>query len=271
MRISESLSFFIWQGANSSSKRRIFSFDKARALFNETPFFLVWQSAIHFLQEQLESFLPPSLKKCGLRGPDGTNHGLLITLPLVVLLAAIMLFPRPAAALPPSRLLLDYPPTLIFADNTLSMTLAVTVDDEEGLREMLKDGAVLELMLTVTIERERSWWANVVVFSHTYPYVIRHDPLSRDFIVNFTDKNQKRELRDRNLTRLLHESWKNLSLYIMPLNTLNMVEGTNYRLNFSITLRHIEVPPWLEKNLLFWSAEVTPPENGSILILSPRQ
>lgn len=235
----------------------------------QTSDFFVWQGVKPFLQGRPNSF-PPPFKKGGQRDPGEETRCFLMALLLVIQLAACMIFPRAAAALPPSRLLLDYP-TLVFAENMLGMTMAATVDDEEGLREMLKDGAVLELMITVNIERERSWWKNVVVFSKDYHSVLRHDPLSRDFIVNFPDKHQKRELRDRNLTRLLHESWKNLSFPITPLNTLNLHEDTNYRLNFTVTLRHIEVPPWLANNLLFWSAEVTPPESGSILILSPGQ
>lgn len=187
----------------------------------------------------------------------------------VAVLLSLLLFPLSARALPPSQLLLDNP-ALHYREGALILSLSVSVNDEEGLREMLKDGSVLELMTTVSIERERSWWANAEEFSYNFPSVLRHDPLSRDFIATLPAGDGERELRDRNLTRLLHESWKKLSFSVIPLASLQDKDPEeSFLLNFTITLRHIEVPPWLEKSLVFWSAEVVPPERGSLPIELP--
>lgn len=177
---------------------------------------------------------------------------------------------HPAQGLPPTRLLVEKP-VLLTQDNMLFLTLSVSVDDEEGLRELLKNGAVLELATNVTVERERSWWANAEVFTHSYSSVLRHEPLSRDFLVVFPDRDGERQLRDRNLTRLLYESWKKLSLPVLPPDSLIWENGESYQLYFTITLRHIEVPPWLEKSLVFWSAEVVPPEQGVLTVPPPGQ
>lgn len=187
---------------------------------------------------------------------------------LSLIFSFFFFFTPSALALPPTRLLINSP-ALSFQDGVLQFTLSITVDDEEGLREIMKDGAVLELMTTVDVERERSWWANAKVFSRVYSSILQHDPLSRDFIVTFPEKDGERELRDRNLTRLLYESWKKLSFPILPAAALTRQENEAYHLHFTITLRHIGVPPWLEKNLFFWSPEVVPPENGALPIPPP--
>ncbi len=195
--------------------------------------------------------------------------GLFGFLPAVFFLFSLLLVPHTAQALPPTRLLIDRP-ALQYRDGVLVFSLSVSVNDEEGLRDMLKDGAVLELTTAVSIERERSWWANAEEFTYSFPSVLRHDPLSRDFIATLPLHDGERELRDRNLTRLLHESWKKLSFTVVPLETLwSTGEENTFLLNYTVTLRHIEVPPWLEKSLVFWSAEVTPPEQGSLSITPP--
>lgn len=196
------------------------------------------------------------------------RRSVVLALSLSLFLSSFFFLPHPALALPPTRLIITNP-ALSFQDNTLLFTFSVTVDDEEGLREIMKNGAVLELMTQIDVERERSWWANAQVFTRTYSSVLRHDPLSRDFIVTFPEKDGTRELRDRNLTRLLYESWKKLSFPVVDAMALTRQNDEAYYLNFTITLRHIEVPPWLEKSLFFWSPEVVPPENGALPIPPP--
>lgn len=196
------------------------------------------------------------------------RSALFLAFAMVVLVAFITAFPYKAKALPPTRLVVDNI-ALPVRDGILRFNFSATVDNEEGLRELLKDGAVLELETSVSIERERSWWTNAEVFASVFSSVLRHDPLSRDFIVVVPENDDEREVRDRNLTRLLHESWKNLSFPLVPPDSLSRADGENYQIIFTITLRHIEVPPWLEKSLVFWSAEVVPPEKGSLPVPPP--
>ena len=213
-----------------------------------------------------------SCRPCHLGRPHHLDSPVRFALFLVSALALFAAFtaalPGAAHALPPTRLLVEKT-ALPLRDGLLHFSFSATVDDEEGLRELLKDGAVLELQASLSIERERSWWANAEVFAAVNSSVLRHDPLSRDFIVIFPDRDGERELRDRNLTRLLYESWKNLSFPLVAPESLSQLDGESYVLNYTITLRHIEVPPWLEKSLVFWSAEVVPPEKGSLPIPLP--
>jgi hypothetical protein len=176
----------------------------------------------------------------------------------------VLVFACPAFALPPQKFLLD-PPRPGAEHGLLTVHLSLTVDNEDGLRDLLKDGAVLELLIDVNVERERFLWSNAEAAAVTFTSVIRHDPLSRDFVVSVPTHDGSRELRDRNLTRLLYASWRKLSLPIASLENLRRNEDADeYVITLAISLRHTEVPPWLEKTLVFWSADVVSPEKRTV-------
>ena len=124
---------------------------------------------------------------------------------------------------------------------------------------------MLQLGVTVTISRKRSWWSNVELAHREYRSVISHDPLSREFVLELPTGGEEKTLRDKNLTRLLHASWRKLSLYVAPLRTLRAEgSGEEFVIAFEVSLQHTEVPPWLEKSSIFWSSDVVPPEKREL-------
>jgi hypothetical protein len=185
-------------------------------------------------------------------------------------LAAFFLFPllcmfgASAFAAPAHRLIADPPPLLRTADALLVAEMSLAVDNEAGLRDLLKDGAILELVITASVERLRTLLGNDELGQETYVSVLRHDPLSREFLLTLPGADN-REMRDRNLTRLLHAGWKTLVLPLIPLKTLR-AEGEDeaFAVRLGITLRHADVPPWLQKNFVFWSSEVAPQLNFTL-------
>lgn len=178
-----------------------------------------------------------------------------------LLLAVLLLLScLPAMALPPQKLLLA-PPVISTLHGNLLLNLSLTVDSEDGLRDLLKDGAVLRLRVSMAMKRKRAWWTDETLAEREYDSIIRHDPLSRDFEVSFPTPDGEKRARDRNLTRLLHSSWRKLSLPILPLRVLyGQGSGESFDIIFTVTLQHTEVPPWLEKSSLFWSSDVVPQE-----------
>lgn len=184
-----------------------------------------------------------------------------VAAPRLLLLAVLLLLPVfSAQALPPQKVQMAPPATSVLRGDVF-LNLSLTVDNEDGLRDLLKDGAVLRLGVAVAVKRERSWWTDVTVGEREYESILRHDPLSRDFVVSFPTPEGEKNLRDKNLTRLLHSSWRKLSLAVIPLRVLlAQGSGENFDIVFSVTLQHTEVPPWLEKSSLFWSSDVVPPE-----------
>jgi hypothetical protein len=146
----------------------------------------------------------------------------------------------------------------------LLLGVALSVDDEDGLRDLLKDGAVLEFSITIDMQRKRSWWMNADVVHLVYTSALRHDPLTREFRLTMPRKGGDVTVKDRNLTRLLHNTWRAFSLPIVALRELlpaNDGEQKEYDVHVSLKLRHIEVPPWLEKSTMFWSSNVIPEKN----------
>lgn len=192
------------------------------------------------------------------------------TLLWLLVCALCVLFALPAQALPPQRLLWLKPPEVSLEGGMLTLQLSLSVDNEDGLRDLLKDGAVLELRIVASVERERSWWSNAEAVTRTFSSQIRHDPLSRDFITSLPTLNGTKELRDRNLTRLLYASWKELDLPVALLaDVLRAEEAENYALSLIISLQHTDVPPWLEKTLVFWSKDVVPEEKRTLHFTVP--
>lgn len=184
--------------------------------------------------------------------------GFLPTLLVLLLLFASALPAFCAAA--PKRLILFAPEARVH-NNTVIVDLGVSIDSIEGLANLLRDGAVLSLDITLNIERERSWWANAEAGSKEYASVLRHDPLSRDFIVTIPNGAGFRETRDRNLPRLLKASWLKLELPLVRVEMLADAEpAEEYLIVAGVSLHHTEVPPWIENTTLFWSSEVVPAE-----------
>jgi hypothetical protein len=174
----------------------------------------------------------------------------------LALLCLFLALPAASAA-PPRRLVLDPPPKLQELGDLLLADLSVSVDNEENLRDILKNGAVLELGISITVTRLRSILSDEEMEKREYSSIIRHDPLSRDFLVIVPEIAGRREVKDKNLIRLLNASWKKLSLPAARLSLLReRGEDEKFEVIAEISLRHTEVPPWLEKNFTFWESEV---------------
>lgn len=153
--------------------------------------------------------------------------------------------------------------SLVNKNDTLAINLSLSVDDEEGLYNLLKDGAVIELAINIDIQRKREWWSNATLASLQYTSVVRHDPLTREFFI--TVPGAEHSLQDRNLTRLLGNSWSKLTLPLIPLSIIELEgHGKTYIISGSVGLSHIETPPWLANNSVFWSAEIIAPVSFSL-------
>jgi hypothetical protein len=186
---------------------------------------------------------------------------------LCLLLALVR--PPDALALPPQEIIMD-PPVAVVEHGMLTWKLAITVDNEDGLLELLKDGAVLELAISVVVERERTLWTNAEAAKVEFPAILRHDPLSRDFVAFVPTFDGEKEVRDRNLSRLLQASWRRISLPVVSLADMVREEpAKSYLVLLTIALRHTEVPPWLEKSSVFWSPEVVPQVNRKFVFTPP--
>lgn len=126
------------------------------------------------------------------------------------------------------------------------------------LSSLLRDGAVLTFACTLTLERLRTLLSNEVLSARTVEYHLRHDPLTREFMLDVAGHPP---MRKKNLEALLTSAWKDMT-FLLQLQT-PLLSGETYRVRLDLTLQHAEVPPWLEKALFFWSWDVAPPASFS--------
>ena len=137
--------------------------------------------------------------------------------------------------------------------------LSCSVSDEDALRDLLKDGATIELAISFDIEGKRSWWSNAELLHKTFISKLTHDPLTREFAVTLPGATGPITLRQKNLTRLIHQSWRNLRLPLLsPAERASLDPEREHTLRITFYVHHVEVPPWLEQSTLFWSPDVAP-------------
>ena len=173
-------------------------------------------------------------------------------------LYALLLFPllvgTPAPAATGSCTLVP----LSFAVQSVNKGLAVEtgfrVDNLGVARNLLRDGAQLVLDCTLSLERLRTVLRNVPLSEVSLRLHLRHDALTRDFLLYVEGQPLR---RSRNLNQLLDPFAKDLQI-LLPLE-LPLESGEDYRLTLRLTLQYAEVPPWLERALFFWSWDVAPP------------
>ncbi len=182
----------------------------------------------------------------------------------VVFCLAWCLWGGRAEAAAPQRFAL-VPPTLEAAAGTLNAVCSVSVNDEDGLRDMLKDGAVLELRIAFEVDRERSWWKNSEIASGVFVSGLRHDPLTREFVLTLPVDGRATTHKDRNLSRLLQSTWQAIRFPLVSEAVFREHDAEQtYRISLNFELRHVESPPWLEKSPGFWSSDVVPQERREL-------
>ena len=112
----------------------------------------------------------------------------------------------------------------------------------------------MTLTCKLALERVRTLLSNEVISEESRSYQLRHDLLSREFILSSPGHPI---VRQKQFDTLLASAFQHLD-FLLPLQA-PLVSGETYRVQLKITLEHAEVPSWLEKALFFWSWEVTPP------------
>ncbi len=130
----------------------------------------------------------------------------------------------------------------------------IGMENSGVVRSQLRDGAVMTLTCKLALERVRTLFSNEAISEESRQYQLRHDLLSREFILSSPGLPI---VRQKQFDALLASAFQHLD-FILPLQA-PLVSGETYRVQLKVTLEHAEVPPWLEKALFFWSWEVTPP------------
>ena len=211
-------------------------------------------NCLHTLLSEGKGFPFLNIFRCwsvlGTACPGGFRFGFM---PAAILLLVLLCRPSPALAL---QHFTGEPPELSARGGQLNLSLRLSVDDEDALRVMLRDGASLELGINAKIERQRTLWANQGLGERNFSFLLKYDSLTRQY--RMIDPLTEKVLQDSNLRALLARTWKQLDL---PLTGMNIFKpDEDYLVVLNLTLQHAEIPPWLDRSLVFWSREVVEPE-----------
>ncbi len=148
-------------------------------------------------------------------------------------------------------------PKLFTRAGKLWVSLPLSVTSEDDLSALLRERSTLELRIDTLVQKKRTLWLNKDLAEQTFTSIMRHDPLSREFKLTHPVSGQVAS--DPLLRRLLANTWKKLEL---PLADATLFEpGEDYLVEIEISLKHTELPSWLERTLVFWNKDVVNSEH----------
>ncbi len=178
----------------------------------------------------------------------------------LLLFCALALVPCAAQAVSP-RYFVYNQPELQEKNGILNARMRIEIDNEEGLRDLIKAGSSVELKVDLLVERPKFLLPNAEINYQSYSFTLRHDPLSREFTMALPGEVYP-SLRDKNLGRLLESTWKTLELPVATTQKLRAEgDGKTLEVVFLLSLQYIELPSWLDKNMVIWSKDVVAPES----------
>ena len=169
---------------------------------------------------------------------------------LALLAGGLCLAAEPTAAAETPRLVLDNV-AVELEEQVLRLRSSLTLDNVDPVRKQLQDGAQMGLTCTLSLERVNTF-RNSEIASTTRLLMLRHDPLTREFVMSSGEAKFQR----RYLAPLIKQSWQATS-FELPLPV--PLEPGEYRLTLHLTLELIDVPAWMARTLFFWSWEVANP------------
>ncbi|MBO4312127.1 MAG: DUF4390 domain-containing protein [Desulfovibrionaceae bacterium] len=135
--------------------------------------------------------------------------------------------------------------------NALLVKSALTLNNPAEVHASLRNGAQILLTCTATL-KEKGLLYNSTVVSNIHTFLIRHDTLTREFIIS----NGAEAMRMKKLVPLLEQIWKETPLSLPLRKPLEHSES--YLLSLEFSLEYTNVPAWMEKHLLFWPRKVAP-------------
>ena len=173
-------------------------------------------------------------------------------------LLCVLLLALPATGAPP-KYFETTKPHIALTSGEIVLSLSIDVDNVTGLYEMLKDGASVELVVSIKLERPRTFWTNVLLAETEMLSSLHHNPLTREFALYMP--GETKPLLDKNLNRLLDATWRKFSANLGPVNILDGEKGTDYQVTLALNLQHAKPPPWLAKDFILWSKKIVEPES----------
>ncbi|WP_320006698.1 DUF4390 domain-containing protein [Maridesulfovibrio sp.] len=130
----------------------------------------------------------------------------------------------------------------------------IELSADAQVEEALQNGIKLKLICKASLFEHKSIWLDSEVAGKIYSNKLYFDSLSKQFVLE--KQGSDKILKNKNLTILLREEWKNIILDLGPWSTLR--RGERYNLRLKVQLDRTEIPVWLKNTLFFWSWDIIP-------------
>ncbi len=130
---------------------------------------------------------------------------------------------------------------------------SVQVTRPEIWKNLLQEGAALEVVCKVNLLQSRILLTNRNLGESLYHWQLRFDPLTRDYLLI----KDGQALRHNDLHTLLSSFLEDM---VLPLPAEHEPEPGQYLARLELSLIQSNVPAWLKKTLFFWSWNVAAPE-----------
>ncbi|NDV28888.1 DUF4390 domain-containing protein [Desulfovibrio sp. JC010] len=122
------------------------------------------------------------------------------------------------------------------------------------VEEALHNGIKLKLICKASLYEHKDIWLDSEMAGKTYTNKLYFDSLSNLFVLEKQGSNKI--FKNKSLSILLREEWRNIILDLGPWSTLQ--RGERYNLRLKVRLDRTEVPAWLRNTLFFWSWDIIP-------------
>ena len=179
-------------------------------------------------------------------------------LPTTVFILSMLLFTGTAGSTfaasntPVSELVLMRP-SLTARPYAVRFSYGVGIKGMVPVRDQLRDGAHMLIEGSVSLLQNNLIRPNSELASVPVSWLLRHEPLTQDFLL-FADPEFVR--RGPFIDALIRETLSELHADLTLTEPLQ--EDQTYTLKLTLVLKYAEVPPWLKKALFFWSWDLSP-------------
>jgi len=175
----------------------------------------------------------------------------------LLVLMAMVLIPSSASANGALSLVNLYLDT---QDGHIRLNFGLGVEGNGEMTTALQDGATLKLGCKVHLIRTRGFWFDDTLAEAGYESFVSQDALTGEFLLKVP--GQEDPLRGEDLKGLLKKGWGAITLDLGAVAALK--RGQEYRLELTTSLKHADVPAWLNYALFFWSWDVFPEDHYTL-------
>lgn len=124
------------------------------------------------------------------------------------------------------------------------------------IRDQLREGAHMAIEGSIRLFQRNLLRPNSELAAQILAWTLRHDPLTREFMIADVSVPEGQITRSPHLDSLLRDAWKDLHAVLAPAEPFE--DDETYIVRLELVLKYAEVPPWLQKALFFWSWELSP-------------